>query len=79
MTKNKKISSSQKYLDFLMSFFVEREGYEEKNVNGFYLIKHHDGKDWVVYVYTKQAYENYKEGQETYAEFRRQNDFLSSI
>lgn len=49
-------------ISFLKSFFEKDEGYEIKEVNGFWLVKYWDGnfKRWWVAVYTKESYESYK-------------------
>ena len=46
-----------------MTFFKEIEGYEEKEVNGFWLIKQFDGNSggWVVHLYSPESYGNYKQ------------------
>ncbi len=46
---------------FLLSFF-DKEGYEEKEVNGFWLIKSKNGNTgkYQVALYSKESYENYK-------------------
>lgn len=48
-------------MGFLLSFF-DGEGYEEKKVNGFWLIKHWNGniKAWRVSIYTEESHEKYK-------------------
>jgi hypothetical protein len=46
---------------FLLSFFTG-DKYEEKNINGFWLVKHFDGntKKWTVNVYSEENFVNYK-------------------
>lgn len=48
--------------NFLLSFF-EDNGYEEKMVNDFYLVKNWNGntKTWQVGIYTKDSFKLYKE------------------
>ncbi|GEM_PF-3543894 len=43
---------------FLQSFFNEKQGYEEKEVNGFWLIKQFNSQQnkWQVAIYTKEAF-----------------------
>lgn len=47
---------------FFLTFFNDEEGYEEKNVNGWWLIKHRDAdRDlWTVHLYSNESYRNYK-------------------
>ena len=46
---------------FLLSFFSE-SGYQEKEVNGFWLVQHwnSDAKRWQVAVYTQESFERWK-------------------
>lgn len=48
---------------FLLTFFDQNGGYEEKNVNGFWLIKQFDNvkKIWQVAIYTAEAYRKRKQ------------------
>lgn len=43
---------------FLQSFFDEKQGYEEKEVNGFWLIRQFSNEQnkWQVAIYTRVAY-----------------------
>lgn len=43
---------------FLLSFFDEKQGYEEKEINGFWLIKQFNNQQnkWQVAIYTRNAY-----------------------
>lgn len=54
---------------FLLSFF-EEDQYEEKEVNGWWLVKQWDGnkKDWTVFLYSQESYKKYKNGQDKYYE-----------
>ena len=47
--------------EFLLTFFPILEGYDEKEVNGFWLIKQYNGnlKHWEVHIYSKKSFENY--------------------
>ena len=56
--------------DFLLSFFND-EGYQEKEVNGFYLVKQWNGnnKSWQVAIYPKQSYENMKRQHAKFQQF----------
>jgi hypothetical protein len=67
--------------DFLMTYFKEKEGYEELNVNGWWLVKTYDGnkKKDIVNVFSAQSYANYKRGQQKYAEQKQQLDFLKNL
>lgn len=48
--------------DFLLSFFDNGNEYQEKAINGFYLIKQFNSMllDWEVAVYTKSSYSKRK-------------------
>lgn len=63
--------------NFLFTFFSEREGYEELNINGFWLVKHWDGnkKDWAVSLYSAQSFESYKK----YTTNSLKEDFQNSL
>jgi hypothetical protein len=55
---------SKNQQQFLLSFFEGNcHWYEEKKVNGFWLIKQFNGdnQDWQVAVFTEESYKNYKE------------------
>lgn len=47
--------------EFLLTFF-DKDEYQEKEVNGFWLIKSWNGnvENWQVGIYTQESYENYK-------------------
>lgn len=47
---------------FYLTFFNTKEGYEEKEVNGYFLVKHWNGntKEWVVALYSKESMNNLK-------------------
>ena len=57
-----KVKSNKTKQEFLLSFFNDN-GYEEKQVNGFWLVKQWNGntKDWQVAIYTNQSFTKYKE------------------
>ncbi len=75
-----KLTVQKKYEEFLHSFF-DRDGYQEKQVNNFWLIKHWEGNlnKFVVYLYTDETYKNYKRGQAQYKELQEQSDFIKEI
>ena len=52
--------------EFLLSFFDADSTYDEKLINGFYLIKQFQKKIdlWVVAIYSKEAYEKKKQYKE---------------
>jgi hypothetical protein len=62
---------------FLMSFFTNKEGYEEKKVNNHWLIKQWDGNHdkWVVFLYPEDSYRNYK----AFKEIEEQNDHIKNL
>lgn len=66
----KKSTNEQKRL-FLLTFFESEEGYEEKEVNGWWLVKHWDGNvnRWAVSIYSKESIDNLHKGQ---AKFKAQ-------
>ena len=47
---------------FLLTFFSPEDKYEEREINGFWLIKSYDRKRdrWQVGIYTQESYFNYK-------------------
>ena len=55
------MKTDRKRQEFLLTFFIG-DGYEEKEVNGWWLVKHWDGntKDWTVFIYTPESYRKYK-------------------
>lgn len=65
--------------EFYMTFFENKEGYEEKEVHGFWLIKAWNGntKTWEVSLYSSQSYKNLKHG--IFNEARVQKEHLQSI
>lgn len=79
MSKQKKISNNTS--EFLMTLMNDKETYQEKEVNGFWLIKKWNGniKKWEVNVFTNESYRNYKRGQEKFAEMQQGIDFINSI
>lgn len=44
--------------DFLLSFFDKENKYQEKEINGFFIIKQFSNKlmNWEVAIYTKESY-----------------------
>jgi len=61
--KQKKQSTRNK---FLLSFFSE-DKYQEKEVNGFWLVKQFNSGNgkWQVAVYTKESFKSYKNFQQS--------------
>ena len=61
---NKKSTNEQKRL-FLLTFFEGEDKYEEKEVNGWWLVKHWDGniKRWTVTLYSKESIDRFHRGQ----------------
>lgn len=54
---------------FLLSFFPQATSqYEEKEVNGFWLVKQQHGitKEWRVFIYTQESFKKYKDFQKKY-------------
>ena len=68
--------------NFLLTFF-QGEGYEEKEVNGYWLVKQWNGntKNWQVAIYTKESFENYlKVGRgESKTQYQLDLEHLKSI
>lgn len=66
---------------FYMSFFSNEEGYEEKKINGFWLIKHWDGNNesWFVSLFSEESYRNYKRGQDLFTESQEKLSFIKNI
>ncbi len=64
--------------DFLLTFF-EQDIYQEKEVNGFWLIKqwNSDAQKWQVAIYTKESFSNYKKYSENYN--KKQNERQTPI
>jgi len=62
---NKK-NNTQTKQDFLLTFFLKDE-YQEKKVNGFWLIKQFNGnkKCWQVAIYSRESYKKYNGRQNT--------------
>ena len=48
--------------NFLLSVFIDNH-YQEKEVNGFWLVKQWNGgkNEWQVAIFTKESFESYKE------------------
>ena len=82
MAKNQKTENRKQ--DFLLSYFIG-DHYQEREVNGFMLIKQWNGntKSWQVAIFTKDSFENYKKyGQEQAWKGIRTNNsdnFLSDL
>lgn len=69
-SKSKKKELNDNKRDFYLSFFNEDSGYDEKEVNGWLLIKQWDGnyERWTVHLYSEASYRSYKRGLEKYQE-----------
>lgn len=54
-------TNNQTKKDFLLSFF-NKDQYQEKSVNGFWLIKSINGETgkWRVAIFTEESFKNYK-------------------
>lgn len=74
MSKNQ-TSLNNTRISFLLTFFKQDvERYEEKEWNGFWLIKQWDGaaKKWTVHIYSKESYSNYiNKGKEQFNLFSK--------
>ena len=66
-------------IDFYLTFFENKEGYEEKEVNGYFLVKYWAGHSWGVALYSKDSFNKMKRAQQQFAEQKQQMDFLKSI
>jgi hypothetical protein len=64
--------------DFYLSFFEKESGYEEKCVNGFWLVKHWDGNEnkWRVDLYSDESFKKFKIGS---AKFKGRVDEAKQI
>lgn len=62
---------SKNQQQFLSTFF-EGDSYQEKEVNGFVLVKHWNGgaKIWQVAVYTKESFQRSKEGYQKLQQYK---------
>jgi hypothetical protein len=62
--KNKLIRDHTKQ-DFLLTFFDKENRYEEKEVNGYWLIRQFNSEtgNWQVAIYTPESYKRRKEWQ----------------
>ena len=62
MSKSKPDKNRQ---DFLLTFFIQisTEYYEEKEVNGFWLVKSFNGGtgNWQVSIYTRESFKRYQD------------------
>lgn len=72
---SKKISNNAK--EFLLTFFTSEEIYQEKEVNGFWLVKCWDGNvnKWHVLIYTNESYRNYR----SFSEQQEKLDFIKGL
>ena len=66
--------------EFLLSFFTEIE-YQEKQVNGFWLIKNWNGNtnNWQVSIFPEESFKKYKTAQTQFKELKEQENHLESI
>ena len=58
-----KKKENRKLHQFLLTFFnQEADHYEEKELNGFWLVKqkNNDNDTWQVCIFTKESFNNYK-------------------
>jgi hypothetical protein len=53
--------------EFLLSFFPSKDVYDEKEVNGFWLVKQWNGffKCWEVHIFSKDSFKRYSDNQRT--------------
>ena len=56
---------------FLLSFFNDKQEYEEKKVNNHWLVKQQNGKtkEWSVAIYSEESFKNYKEAHKKFLQF----------
>lgn len=66
---------------FFESFFEEGESYAEREVNGWWLIRHWDGNknNYTIDVYSPESYKNYVRGKAQWKEQQGKMEFLKSI
>lgn len=64
MSKDKSLNRQA----FLLTFFDKEPKYQEKKVNGFWLIKQFNGdtKNWQVAVFTEESFKSYKKIQQNF-------------
>lgn len=74
----KKNKSAKNHLAFFLSFF-DKDEYAEKEVNGWWLIKHWDGntQSWRADLYPAESFKNYARNQQLFAE--RKTEFIKNI
>jgi hypothetical protein len=66
-------------IDFYLTFFQDKEGYEENEVNGFWLVKYWAGHCWSVALYSKDSFNKMKRAQQQFGERKQQMDFLKDM
>jgi len=79
--KSDKRRREQTKREFLLTFFPQTEDhYEEKELNGFWLVKFFDGTTnrWLVGIYTQDSFKRYKEYSEGRFQVRSQPSLLST-
>ena len=61
MKKTEKQKKRDMKIKFLLSFF-DKDKYQEKEVNGFWLIKQFNSNNgkWQVAIYSQESFKNYK-------------------
>lgn len=68
---------------FLLTFFNQDEDhYEEKEVNGFWLVKQWNGatKNWIVAIFPKESFKKYNQNKLGFDELENlDNDFKRSL
>lgn len=75
-----KVTANQNRQKFLLTFFTG-EGYEEKEVNGWYLVKHWNGNNesFEVAIYSKASYDAMKGYTSATSLFEQQDAHIQSI
>jgi hypothetical protein len=70
---NNKKNTNRIRRDFYLTFFKKQDGYEELQVNGYWLIKQFDGgtKEWTVHLYSPESYKNYIIGKEKWKDMQQ--------
>lgn len=76
--KTKKKQYNQSRQDFLLTFF-DCEDYQEKFVNGFWLIKQFNGDtdNWQVAIFTKDSFKSYSESRKKSDVLKREDEMKS--
>ena len=72
------------HVAFFKTFFGINDddtSYMEREVNGWYLIRHWDGnkQGMTVDIYSPESYRNYQKGRAKFNEQKEQMDFLKSL